>query len=73
MVTELEKVPQSYGRNHTLLFLKSYEAFDRKTFDFYELFGLAGSTEFVPSYKNLAFYLEEVKVKAVVRMGVDEQ
>ena len=73
MVSALERVPQSYGRERTLLFLKSYEEFDRKTFDFYQLFGMVDADEFTPSYDNLAFYLAQTGTNVTVRLESDDK
>lgn len=73
MVTSLESVRFSYGRNRTLLFLKAYEKFDRKTFDVLSAFGLIGETHYSPSYDNLPFFLEQIDNPPTVQITRDQK
>uniref|UniRef100_A0A915AY64 SSD domain-containing protein n=1 Tax=Parascaris univalens TaxID=6257 RepID=A0A915AY64_PARUN len=73
MVTSLESVRFSYGRNRTLLFLKAYEKFDRKTFDVLSAFGLIAETHYSPSYDNLPFFLKQIDNPPTIQITRDER
>uniref|UniRef100_A0A7E4W4C6 SSD domain-containing protein n=1 Tax=Panagrellus redivivus TaxID=6233 RepID=A0A7E4W4C6_PANRE len=57
MVEELEELPESYGKDRTLLWLRNYEDIDRQTSDLFSSIGF-GQSKYVPSYDNLDFFLE---------------
>lgn len=57
MVSDLEDLPESYGRNRTLLWLIPYEALDQQMAEFMGFFGY-NTTAYIPTYENLDFFLE---------------
>ncbi|GMT20234.1 hypothetical protein PFISCL1PPCAC_11531, partial [Pristionchus fissidentatus] len=60
MLNELETIPGVYGRERTMLWMKEYEAFDRRLHSFTESissFFLGEATEYSPSFKNLPTFL----------------
>uniref|UniRef100_A0A914D296 Uncharacterized protein n=1 Tax=Acrobeloides nanus TaxID=290746 RepID=A0A914D296_9BILA len=72
MVTSLESLPESYGRNRTLLWLIPYEKLDRQTADLMEYFGY-DKNKYVPSYDNLDFFLEYAGYPPTIRFKKDEK
>ncbi|KAF8359949.1 ptr-11 [Pristionchus pacificus] len=60
MLNELESISGVYGRERTMLWLKEYEAFDRRIHSLTEgvySFFLADGAEYSPSFKNLPTFL----------------
>lgn len=72
MVRAVETVPNSYGSNRTMLFLRTYEDFDRKIFNLLHLFGISGQERFNPSYDNLPLFLDRIDNPPSIKMRTDE-
>ncbi|VDM40527.1 unnamed protein product [Toxocara canis] len=73
MVSSLESVRFSYGRERTVLFLKAYEKFDRTTFEFLNAFGFTGETQYSPSYDNLPFFLNQIHNPPNIKVTRDQK
>lgn len=73
MVTSLESVPNSYGRQWTLLFLKAYEMFDQKIFSFLHAFGFSGQNHYIPSYDNLGYFLRQIRNPPMIKTKQNEK
>lgn len=65
MVEELESLPESYGKDRTLLWLRNYEAMDKKASDLFSSLGF--SVNHVPSYDNLDFFLEKAGYPPIIK------
>lgn len=64
MVNTLENLPESYGANRTILWLRAYENFDKQTNQLWEFFGLP-STNYRPTYHNLGKNFKLFKKKKI--------
>ncbi|CAD5220555.1 unnamed protein product [Bursaphelenchus xylophilus] len=66
MVSELEHLPPSYGRNRTLLWLRAFEKFDYETS---QLFGYLGynTSNYSLSYTNLDLFLDYADHPAFIK------
>jgi hypothetical protein len=56
MIERLESLPESYGKNRTLLWLRAYEKMDEETTKMLSFFGY----KYFPSYSNLDFFLDQI-------------
>uniref|UniRef100_A0A1I7V933 SSD domain-containing protein n=1 Tax=Loa loa TaxID=7209 RepID=A0A1I7V933_LOALO len=72
MIRSLEAVPNSYGPNQTMIFLQTYENFDRKIYNFFNMLGLADQEDFKPSYDNLPMFLDHIQNPPFIKMRIDE-
>lgn len=61
MVENLEELPESYGANRTILWLRAYEHFDRESSKLWEYFGMP-SYNYIPDYKNLGKKMFVLKI-----------
>jgi len=69
MVGELEELPESYGPNRTLLWLRPYLDFDR---EISKLWGLVGFEQaYSPSLDNLEFFLDQIGHPPTIKFGGD--
>ncbi|KAF7639517.1 SSD domain-containing protein [Meloidogyne graminicola] len=68
MVSELENLPESWGSNRTLLWLRSYEKFDRKIDQFWNSFGLGLKNKYKPSLDNLPYFLNKLGNPPTVKL-----
>ncbi|VDK65262.1 unnamed protein product [Onchocerca ochengi] len=73
MIRSLEAVPNSYGSNRTMVFLKTYEDYDRKIYSFLHMLGLTNQESFTPSYDNLPTFLDHIHNPPFIKMRVDEK
>ncbi|KAL4002759.1 Patched family protein [Acanthocheilonema viteae] len=73
MIRSLEAVPNSYGSNGTITFLKTYEEFDRKIYNFFNMLGVGGQNDFTPSYDNLPMFLDHIHKSPFIKTRVDEK
>uniref|UniRef100_A0A5S6PMJ0 SSD domain-containing protein n=3 Tax=Brugia TaxID=6278 RepID=A0A5S6PMJ0_BRUMA len=69
MIRSLEAIPNSYGPNRTMIFLKTYEDFDRKIYNFFNMLGIADQEKFTPSYDNLPIFLDHIKNPPFIKMN----
>uniref|UniRef100_A0A914MG56 SSD domain-containing protein n=1 Tax=Meloidogyne incognita TaxID=6306 RepID=A0A914MG56_MELIC len=60
MVAELEGLPESWGPNRTLLFLRPYEEFDKKNAHFWQSLGLGPKGKYKFSLDNLPFFMNSI-------------
>ncbi|VDO85546.1 unnamed protein product [Heligmosomoides polygyrus] len=60
MVSQLEQVEGAYGRERTMLFLNTYEKFDKKVTEMTRSFFMAPEAEYKPSLHNLQFWLDKM-------------
>ena len=72
MISKLEDLPESYGRNRTLLWLIPYERLDRQTAELLEYFGY-DKDKYVPTYDNVDFFLDFADHPPSIRYKKDEQ
>lgn len=73
MIRSLEAVPNSYGPNQTMIFLQTYEDFDRKLHNFFNMLGVGGQEDFTPSYDNLPIFLDHIQNPPFIKMRIDEK
>ncbi|OZC09552.1 hypothetical protein X798_03510, partial [Onchocerca flexuosa] len=73
MIRSLEAVPNSYGSNRTMVFLKQYEDFDRKMYSFLHILGMTNQESFTPSYDNLPTFLDHIHNPPFIKMRIDEK
>ncbi|KAI6188144.1 Patched-related protein 9 [Aphelenchoides besseyi] len=66
MVTELEELPESYGRDRTLLFLRTYEKMDWEAANLLSYVGYNLSS-YEPTYDNLEFFLEKIGQPSTIK------
>lgn len=59
MVEELEALPESYGKDRTLLWLRAYEEMDRHASGLFSFLGF-GEEKYTPSLDNLEFFLDKI-------------
>ncbi|MFH4973974.1 hypothetical protein AB6A40_000683 [Gnathostoma spinigerum] len=71
MVSELEALPESYGREQTILWLKTYEKFDRDLFDIYHSVGFVSNSSYTPSYDNLYAFMDLFEYGAILHVKHD--
>ncbi|VDM21295.1 unnamed protein product [Wuchereria bancrofti] len=69
MIRSLEALPNSYGPNRTMIFLKAYEDFDRKVYNLFNILGITGQENFTPSYDNLPIFLDHIKNPPFIKMS----
>lgn len=67
MIEELEALPESYGKDRTMLFLRNFEEVDKKAIKLLSSIGF-GSGEYKPSYDNLDFFLEKIGYPPTIKM-----
>uniref|UniRef100_A0A1I8B6C5 SSD domain-containing protein n=1 Tax=Meloidogyne hapla TaxID=6305 RepID=A0A1I8B6C5_MELHA len=60
MLSELEALPESWGSNRTLLWLRPYEEFDRKNNHFWQSLGFGPKGNYKFSLDNLPFFLNSI-------------
>uniref|UniRef100_A0A915D3S9 SSD domain-containing protein n=1 Tax=Ditylenchus dipsaci TaxID=166011 RepID=A0A915D3S9_9BILA len=72
MVGTLEQIPESYGQNRTILWLRAFEAFDQKTSQLWEFIGMQAPKNYTPSYENLDFFLQQLNYPPTIKMEADE-
>ncbi|MCP9258123.1 Patched family protein [Dirofilaria immitis] len=73
MIRSLEAVPNSYGSNRTMIFLKIYEDFDRKIYSLLHMLGMTDQESFTPSYDNLPAFLDHIHNPPFIKMRIDEK
>uniref|UniRef100_A0A915PIF6 SSD domain-containing protein n=1 Tax=Setaria digitata TaxID=48799 RepID=A0A915PIF6_9BILA len=73
MIRNVEAIPNSYGPNQTIVFLKIYEDFDRKMHDLFYTLGIVSQEYFMPSYDNLPIFLEHIRNPPFIKMKSDEK
>uniref|UniRef100_A0A915LQA8 SSD domain-containing protein n=1 Tax=Meloidogyne javanica TaxID=6303 RepID=A0A915LQA8_MELJA len=59
-LSELEGLPESWGPNRTLLFLRPYEEFDKKNAHFWQSLGLGPKGKYNFSLDNLPFFMNSI-------------
>lgn len=73
MIRSLEAIPNSYGPNRTMLFLPTYEDFDRKIYNFFNMLGMENRKHFTPSYDNLPMFLDYIHNPPFIKTRIDEK
>jgi hypothetical protein len=68
MVAELERLPESWGPSRTLLWLRSFEEFDRRNSDFWRRLGFGRRKEHQLSLDNLDFFLAQLGNPPTVKL-----
>lgn len=69
MVAQLESLPESWGPARTLLWLRSFDLFDRRAHSFWRSLGFGRHQPFRPSYHNLAFFLDQIGHPPTIKPG----
>lgn len=73
MIRNLEAIPNSYGANRTMIFLQTYEDFDRKIYNFFNMLGIGDQKDFKPSYDNLPMFLDHIHNPPFIKTRIDEK
>lgn len=67
MVSALEALPESWGPNRTLLWLRAYEQFDRRYSALWSALGFGTRREYRLSLDNLGFFLAQLQNPPTVK------
>uniref|UniRef100_A0A914Z8X5 SSD domain-containing protein n=1 Tax=Panagrolaimus superbus TaxID=310955 RepID=A0A914Z8X5_9BILA len=70
MVEELESMPESYGKDRTLLWLRHYVEMDRHTSKLFSFLGF-GSENYIPTLDNLDFFLDKIGYPPTIKVSND--
>lgn len=75
MVNELETLPQSYGKNRTLLWLRAYEEFDKQATSLWDFvrFNDNPNKSFKLGFENLDFFLSQLNYPPGIKTEFNEK
>lgn len=74
MVNELESLPNSYGKNRTLLWLRIYEEFDKKLGSFWNFFGFnSNNNSYKLDFENLDFFLRQLNYPPGIKTEINSK
>lgn len=73
MVNELETLPQSYGKNRTLLWLRAYEEFDQQASNLWNFVGFNDQNKYQPDFGNLDFFLRQLNYPPGIKTEIDKK